>query len=75
MEQPTSEEFTFPFSQESYPQPEEMLAFQNDNQNTCNLHNQREPMTNGIPLVFHPTPPNLRGNDNLIPTREPYIGE
>lgn len=34
MEQEANEEFTFPFSQESNPQLEEMLTFQNDNQNT-----------------------------------------
>ena len=73
MEQPASEEFTFPFSQEFDPQREEMLVFQNDNWNTYNLHNQTEPMTDGIPPTLHPTPPNPRANKNLVPTRAPYV--
>lgn len=75
MEQPTSEEFTFPFSQELNPQSEEMLAFQNDNQNTYNLRNQREPMIDGIPPTLHPKPPNKRTNKNPVTTRAPYIGQ
>ena len=75
MEQPTSEEFTFPFSQESYPQPEEMLAFQNDNRNNYNLCNRMKHMTNGIPLALHPTPPNPRANNNPVPTKAPYVGK
>lgn len=52
-----------------------MLAFHNDNHNTYNLRNQREPITDGIPLALHPKPPNLRANNNLVPTRAPYIGQ
>ena len=50
VEQPGSEEFLFPFSQEPDLQHDEMFAFQNDNQNTYNLRNRKDPLTDGIPL-------------------------
>ena len=75
MEEQVNEEFTFPFSQESNPQLEEMISFWNDNRNTYNLWNQKEPITNGIPLMLQPMSLDRRTNRNLVHIRAPYVGQ
>ena len=32
-------------------------------------------MIDGIPPTLHPTPPNPKYNNNLVPTKAPYIGK
>lgn len=73
--QPTNEEFSFPFSQEPDIHHDEMFSFHNDNQNTYNIQNRKEPLTDGIPPRIQTTPPDLRVSNNLAPIRAPYGGQ
>ena len=75
IEQPKSEEFSFPFSQEPDLENDEMFSFCNDNPNIYNLRNRKDPFTNGIPLTLQPTPPNPRESNNLPPIRLVYGGQ
>ena len=75
MEQPTAEEFSFPFSQELDLQHDEMFAFRNDNRNTYNLRNRKDPLTDGIPPSLQPTPPDPRASNNPPPIRLVYGGQ
>ena len=72
MEQPVSEELSFPFSQEPDLQHDEMFSFCNDNRNTCNLKNRKDPLKDGIPLALQPTPLDPRATNNLEPIRPTY---
>lgn len=75
VEQPTREEFSFPFSQELDLQHDEMFSFQNDNQNAYNLRNRNDPFIYGIPLGLQPNPPNPRASKNPPPVRLVYGGQ
>ena len=75
MEQPASEEFSFPFSQEPDLQHDEMFSFRNDNQNTYNLKNRKDPLMDGIPPTLQPTPLDPRASKNLPPIRLLYRGK
>jgi hypothetical protein len=75
VEQPISEEFSFPFSQEQDLQHDEMFTFHNDNQNTYNLRNRKDPLMDGIPLALQPAPPDPRASNNLPPIRPMYGGK
>ena len=74
VEQLASEEFSFPFSQEPNFQHDEMFSFCNDNQNTYNLRNRKDPLMDRIPLGLQPTPPNPRASNNLPLVRPVYGG-
>lgn len=63
-EKPVGEKFSFSFSQELDIQHDEMFAFRNDNRNTYNLRNRKEPLIDGIPPGLQPTPPDLRASNN-----------
>ena len=75
VEQPTSEEFSFPFGEEPNLQHDEMFAFRNGNRNTYNLKNRKDPLMDGIPPALQPTPPNSRENNNSPPIRPVYGGQ
>ena len=75
VEQPASEEFSFPFSQEPDLQHDEMFSFQNDNRNTYNLRNRKDPLRDGIPPGLQPSPLDPRASNNLPPVRLVYGGQ
>ena len=75
VEQPTREEFSFPFSQEPDLQHDKMFSFCNDNRNTYNLRSRKEPLKDGIPLALQPTPPDPRASNSLPPIRLVYRGQ
>ena len=75
MEQLENEEFSFPFSQELDLQHDEIFSFQNDNKNTFNLRNRKDPLIDGIPPGLQPTPPNPRASNNTPLVRPVYGGQ
>ena len=75
VEQLESKEFSFPFSQEPNVQHDEMFSFRNDNQNTYNLRNRKDPLTDGIPPSLQPTPLDPRESNNPPPVRLVYGGQ
>ena len=75
VEQLVSEEFSFSFSQEPDLQHDEMFAFWNDNQNTYNLKNTKDPLMDRIPPALQPTSPDPKASNNLPPIRLVYGGQ
>ena len=75
MEQPIAKEFSFPFSQEPDLQHDEMFSFQNDNWNTYNLRNRKDPLKDGAPPSLQITPPNPRVSKNPPLVRPVYGGQ
>ena len=75
VEQLASEEFSFAFSQEPDFQQDEMFSFCNDNLNTYNLRNRKDPLTDGIPPALQPTPLDPRASNNPPPIRPEYGGQ
>ena len=75
VEQLESEEFAFPFCQVPDLQHDEMFSFRNDNRNTYNLKNWKDPLTDRIPLGLQPTPVDQRASNNMPPVRLIYGGQ
>ena len=69
-----NKEFMFPLNQEIELEVAQMFTYHNENRNTYNLCNQKEPLMDCIPPRSHPMPLDSSKRNNPMSPQAPFEG-